>query len=186
MNTNICLSDDLISLRPPQPKDISAIHTAVRESLAELYPWVDWATDAYDEASTQRWMEIVLLAWEHSSGFQFAITDAASGEYIGGCGLDGIDQKNHSCNLSYWVRTSRTGQGIASRAARLIARFAFETIGLLRAEIVIAAGNIASQHVAQKVGAHYEDTLPDHLVVHSTVYDAAIFSLTPKDFDMPG
>lgn len=186
MNTDIQLSDDLILLRPPRSSDAPAIHQAVRESLAELHPWMDWATEAFDEASARRWLDIVQIAWEHSSGFQFVITDALSGEYIGNCGVDGINEKYRFCNLGYWVRTSRTGHGIASRAARLAARFAFEKIGLQRAEIVIAAGNIASQRAAQKAGAHYEGIMLNRMVVRTDVCDAVMFSLTPADFGLAG
>lgn len=186
MNLDAQLSDDLILLRPPRLSDAPAIHQTVRESLTELHPWVDWATEAYDEASTQRWLEHVLLAWEHSSSFHFAITDAFNGEYIGGCSIDGINEKDRFCNLGYWVRTSRTGQGIASRATRLAAKFAFETVGLVRAEIVIAEGNLASQRAAEKAGAHYESTLLNRIVVRSDVYNAVIFSLTPADFGSTG
>jgi len=81
--TNIELTDGSILLRPPHPDDVPALTEAVHESLAELHPWMDWATDAYDEATARRWLEFAQLYWKHSSGFQFAITDAESGQYIG-------------------------------------------------------------------------------------------------------
>src|SRR4051812_32586926 len=118
MNTNLQLTDGLVLLRPPRPDDIPALTAAVHASLTELHPWMDWATNAYDESAAARWLEFVQLAWEHSSAFHFAITAAESGEYIGTCGIDGIDRKRGFCNLGYWVRTSHTRQGIASRAAR--------------------------------------------------------------------
>lgn len=184
MDTNIQLTDGLILLRPPRPEDLPALIEAVHESMAELHPWMDWATEAYNEASARNWLEHVQLAWEHASGFQFAITDAASGQYIGNCGVDGINEKYRFCNLSYWVRTSRTRQGIAGRAMHLAARFAFETAGLVRAEIAIARENIASQRAAVKAGAHYEDILPNRMVVRMDVYDAVMYTLTPADFGL--
>ena len=96
---NIQLTDGLIFLRPPKIDDIPAVVEAVRESLAELHPWMDWATDSYDEDSAKRWLEFVQLYWEHSTGFQFAILDAASGQYLGNCGADGINEKYRFCNL---------------------------------------------------------------------------------------
>lgn len=169
-------------MRAPRAEDVPAIHQAVRESLAELHPWMDWATEAYDTNSTQRWLEFVQLAWLHSSAFQFAIIDVHSGQYIGGCGVDGINEKYHFCNLGYWVRTSCTGKGVASHAVRLAAKFAFHSLGLIRAEIIIAAENLASQRVAQKAGAHYEGILKNRMVVRTDVYDAVMYSFSPADF----
>jgi RimJ/RimL family protein N-acetyltransferase len=182
MDTNIQLTDGVILLRPPCPGDIPSVAAAARESLAELHPWMDWATDHFDEAAASRWLEFTQLAWEHASAFHFVITDAQTGEYIGNCGINGVNEKDRVCNLGYWVRTSRTKQGLASRAARLAARFAFETVGLARAEIVVAAGNVASQRAAQKAGAHYEGQRPKQMVVRTDSYDAVIYSLTPADF----
>lgn len=181
MPANLQLTDGNLALRPPRSEDAPALTAAVRESLAELQPWLEWATQAYDEASALRWLEFVQLARERAAAFHFAITDAASGEYIGNCGLDGLNPKQRSCNLGYWVRTTRTGQGIASRAARLAARFAFESLGLLRVEIVIANANQASQRAAQKAGARYEGLRSAGLVVRTQVYDAAIYSFRLED-----
>jgi RimJ/RimL family protein N-acetyltransferase len=184
MDINIQSTDGLFFLRSPQTGDIPAIYEAVRESLDNLHPWMDWATEAYDEASTRRWLEYTQLAWSHSSSFQFAIIDAVNGQYIGSCGVDGINEKYRFCNLGYWVRTSRTGQSIASRAARLAAQFAFQNAGIIRAEIVIATGNVASQRSAQKAGAHYEGILKNRMVVRMDVYDAVMYSLSPADFSV--
>ena len=158
---------------------------AVRESLIELQPWMDWAGQAFDEAAACRWLQFVELGWEHSSAFHFAIFEAKTGLYLGSCGIDGIDRKNGRCNLGYWVRTSCTRQGMASRAVKLAGRFAFETLELVRIEIVIAAGNLASQRVAQKAGAHYEGLFQNRLVVHTDVYDAMIYALARADLGLP-
>jgi len=182
MYKNIQLCDGAIILRPPRYEDAPELYSAVRESLQELNPWMDWATETYDHSSTQRWLEYTHLAWSHSSAFQFIITDTASGHLLGACGIDGINEKYRFCNLGYWVRTSQARQGIASRTARMCAKFAFENLGMIRVEIVIAEGNLASQRVAQKAGAHYEGILMNRMVVRTDVYDAAMYSFNPIDF----
>jgi len=51
---------------------------------------------------------------------------------------------------------------------RLIARFGFEDLGLLRLlELLIAADNLASRRVAEKVGATFEGVVPagPHVIV---------------------
>ena len=184
MDTNFQLTDGVIIIRPPCADDLPSLIVAVQESLSEIQPWMDWAVADYGEASAAKWLELSLSGWERSAGFQFAIIDANTGEYLGNCSIDGINTKYRFCNLGYWVRTSRTRQGIASRAARLSARFAFETVHLVRAEIVIASENTASQRVAQKAGAHYEGILRNRMIVNSNVYDALMYSFTPADFEL--
>jgi ribosomal-protein-serine acetyltransferase len=182
MDTNIELRDGNLLLRPPRPDDASAIAAAVQESLPELHPWMDWASETYDEAAASLWVERSQLGWEHATTFHFVMIHAETGMYLGNCGMDGIHEKYRFGNLGYWVRTSHTRQGFASRAIRLSARFAFETIKLVRAELVIAAGNIPSQRTALKAGAHYEGIMINRMVVREDVSNAMIYSLTPADF----
>ena len=84
-------------------------------------------------------------------------------------------------NLGYWVRTSATGKGIASRATRLVAGFAFEELKLQRVEIMAAVGNIASQRVAEKAGAIREGVLRKRLLNDDRPLDAVLFSLIEED-----
>ena len=106
------------------------------------------------------------------------------GQILGGCSLSHIHPVYHFCNLGYWVRTSRHGEGIAARATKLAAQFAFEKVKLIRAEIVISVGNEYSKRVAEKVGAHYEGILLNRMVVGKNVYDAHMYSLVPSDFGL--
>jgi RimJ/RimL family protein N-acetyltransferase len=70
---------------------------------------------------------------------------------------------------------------VATRAARLAARFGFEELKLIRIEIVAAAGNLASQRVAEKVGAVREGVMRNGLFIHGAAHDAVLTSLVPED-----
>jgi RimJ/RimL family protein N-acetyltransferase len=184
MDTSLTLTDGFITIRLLQSEDAPELAAAVRESLAELAPWMDWATADYDKVLATNWITLCRDNWLHDKGFQFAITDAVTGQYLGGCGLDGINPKYRFANLGYWVRTSRTRQGIASRAARLAAQFAFEKTDLIRVEIVIAVGNLPSRRAAEKAGATYEGILRNRMTIRDQYCDAVMFSLVPADFGL--
>jgi RimJ/RimL family protein N-acetyltransferase len=178
------VSDDTILLRPFRLEDAQETYTAVRESLTDLKPWMSWAHDDYALNESREFIRITRARWQEGTLFAFAITDAKSGLVLGGCSLSHIHPVYHLCNLGYWVRSSRRGRGIAGRAARLAASYAFEKVGLVRVEIVVAPGNKASLRVAEKVGAHYEGTLRNRMVVGQAVYDAVMYSLIPQDFGL--
>ena len=91
-----------------------------------------------------------------NDGAYFGFATTRDDTFLGVCSLSHIHPVYHFCNLGYWIRSSRRGQGLAGRAARLAARFAFERLNLIRVEIVIAAENTASQKAAEKIGAHRE------------------------------
>lgn len=182
MLSSVPLVDEDLLLRPFQFNDAQALYTAVRESLPELKPWMSWATDGYNEMSAREYITIARARWEEHTFYAFAITRGA--DMVGACTLSSIHPIYRFCNLGYWVRSSARGQGLAGRAAQLAARFAFEHLGLIRVEIVIAVGNQASLRVAEKLGAHDEGVLLNRMVVGRSIYDAHMYSLLPSDLGM--
>src|SRR5512141_2472353 len=112
-------------------RDAEELYTAVHESLADLKPWMSWAHDNYSLEEAKDFIRITRARWEDGSLYAFAIAEK-SRRILGGCSLSHIHPVYHLCNLGYWLRTSRHGEGIAGRAATLAARFAFEQIGLIR------------------------------------------------------
>jgi ribosomal-protein-serine acetyltransferase len=178
------ITDGVILMRPFHLNDAEETYAAVCESLKELKPWMSFAYDGYSIQDAKEFIHITRARWEEGTLFAFVITDAKSGSVLGGCSLSHIHPVYHLCNLGYWVRTSRRGEGIAVRATRLAARYAFEKVGLIRVEIVVAVGNRASQRVAEKAGAHYEGIHHNRMVVGREIYDAHMYSLIPKDFGL--
>lgn len=178
------LTDGFITLRPYEFGDENELYAAVRESLPELSPWMTWANNQYTRDAARDFVAITRAEWPHGSLYSFAITDTNTGQYYGGCGLSHIHPIYKFCNLGYWVRTPQYGKGIAGRAAKLAARFAFEKVNLIRVEIVIAEGNEASKRVAKKIDAHYEGLLLNRMTVGKRILDAHMFSLLPSDFGL--
>jgi RimJ/RimL family protein N-acetyltransferase len=180
----ITLTDGIVSLRPFEFGEEKSLLQAVQESIPELEPWMSWANENYTNETAVNFITLTRAYWSNASMYAFAITDAKTGAIVGGCSLSHIHPVYHFCNLGYWVRTSRQKEGIAGRAAKLAARFAFEKAKLIRAEVVIAVGNEPSKRVAEKIGAHYEGILLNRMVVGTKICDAYMFSLLPSDFGL--
>ena len=85
-------------------------------------------------------------------------------------------------NLSYWVRSSSTGRGIASAAARRLALWAVNELHLARVEITMVATNAASIATARKSGAAFEGCLRNNARWSGESYDMMVFSFVPQDF----
>jgi ribosomal-protein-serine acetyltransferase len=178
----LSLTDGVVTLRPLSLNDLPAVLEAVHESVDEIMPWMTWCTPDYNESIAWPWLASLPQAWESGTQYGLAITDAQSGRFLGGTGLNHINPAYRLANLGYWVRTSATGRGVATRAARLAGEFAVTQLALLRAEIVVAVGNMPSQRVAEKCGAKREGILRNRLIVREKVFDAVMYSLTPQDY----
>jgi len=177
----IKFTNGILTLRPYQITDIEPCFNAIRESINELLPWMWWCHSAYSTKDTQIWIESLPDTCQNATECSFAIIDSEDGSFLGSCGLSNINRTDRCANLGYWVRTSRSRQGVAPAAALGIARFAFKEVELNRVEIVIATENKASIRVAEKIGALREGLLRKRIVVRDTVYDAFMFSLLADD-----
>ena len=113
---------------------------------------------------------------EDGRGAQFAVV-SASGQYLGGCGINAINREHGFANLGYWIRSSAAGRGVAPQAVRLVSAWAFAHTDLQRLEIVVAVQNTRSVRVAEKSGAQLEGLLRARLRMHGRVHDARMYAL---------
>jgi len=178
---NDSLTDGFVLLRRYQDCDSDEIYHAVRESIAELSPWLEWCDESYSLEDAEEFIRQQSQWWEKGEVYNFAITDYQTHTYCGGCLLNNINRGDRFGNLSYWVRSSRVGKGVATAAVKLVANYGFEYLGLNRVEIVVAVENAGSIRVAKKVGATQEGTLRSRIQIRDRVYDALMFSLIPSD-----
>ncbi len=180
------LTDGVIRLRHYRIEDTEELYEAVRESIPELQPWMPWCNPDYSIQESRDWLALREDARAKGSEFDFRISDASTDRYLGGVGLNRIDAMHRRANLGYWIRTSATGRGVATRATRLVARFAFEELSLIRVEIVAAVGNLASQRVAEKAGAVREGVMRKGLLIRNTPHNAVLTSLIAEDIEKQG
>jgi len=166
-----------VHIRPYRQEDTEAAFEAVRESLTDLLQWMPWAHPEYSIADTRSWIDAQIPAFRDGTAYEFAV-ESDAGRYLGACGVNQIDQANRRANLGYWIRSGVTRQGVATAAVRAVRDWAFEHTNLVRLEIVVAVGNVASERVAEKSGATREGTLRNRLFLHGAVRDAMMFSLT--------
>ena len=181
MKDDVILTDGKISLRPYRKSDADSLYHTIRESLAELSPWLEFAHEDYTVKETRKWLKTLPGAWKKGTAYGFCILDTADGSILGGCGLNQIDEANKRANLGYWVRTGRTSQGTATMATLLLAKWGLDELKLNRIEILVAASNTPSLRVAEKVGAHREGVLRQRIAVRDNIYDAVMFSLVSGD-----
>ena len=156
-------------------------HAAILESSQEWFaagmlPKADLSLEEFEQVTSE-----FLEAWEDDSAYFFYALDASVNQVVGSVFLNHVSRQYQMANLGYLVRTSRMGEGIATAAAKLVARYGFETLGLHRIEIVVSQENAASLKVAAKLGAVREGLLRNRLYLHGSPCDAYMHSLIPAD-----
>ncbi len=181
MNLKTELTDGYVIVRPYREEDAGTLYEAVRESIAEVSPWLAWCHENYSIEESREFITSRGIASQGDEWYSFAIFAREDGRFLGGVGLNFMNRVHQMGNLGYWVRTGAVGSGVATSATRLAARFGFEQLGLHRIEIVSAVNNIASQRVAEKAGAVREGLVRKRLLIRGESHDALLFSLIPGD-----
>ncbi len=132
--------------------DAPHLHALLLANLEHLRPWMGWvAAEPLPLEDRRSTITTWSTRWAAGEDFPYAIVDDADGELLGGCGLhrriapDGLE-------LGYWVRGDRTGQGIATDAARALVEAAFSVDGITHVEIHHDAANAASRRIPEKLG----------------------------------
>lgn len=108
----------------------------------------------------------------------FAILSGGSdGELIGSISLLRFAWEHQRGEVGYWLGRAGRGAGHATRAVGLICRWGFTSLALERIDLLAGAGNLASQHVAQRAGFTREALLRSYLAHSGGRQDVVAFGL---------
>lgn len=153
------VTTDRLELRAPALEHVKELTSAVRASLAELKPWMAWATDAYSEAGAEASVRGAMADFATKRDLRYHIFERQSGRLIGSTGLHAINWSVPRFEIGYWLATSATGNGYATEATRALARLAFEQLGAKRVEARCDDLNAASIAVIERCGFRLDGIL---------------------------
>jgi RimJ/RimL family protein N-acetyltransferase len=151
------LTDGSVLLRPWKDADVAAVAEACRDP--EIARWIDDIPAPYTRADARAYVAACRRGWKEGSLWAFAVTDAASGDVMGSCGIGWQDQPHGVAEIGYWVRAGHRGRGVATRAVRLASEWAFQIGGVQRLQLRADELNTASQRVAENAGFRREGVL---------------------------
>lgn len=177
------LIGDRIIIRPLRPGDGAAIFEAVEESRAEIGPWLPWVEKTLTVSDSEQAARRGAARWLLREDLMVGIWDRHTGRYLGGSGLHRINWAVPSFEIGYWLRTSAWGQGYVTEAVQVLCRFAFETLGANRVEILCDTKNSRSTAVPRRLGFVQEALLRNECRDGAgALRDTLVFALTPDDY----
>jgi RimJ/RimL family protein N-acetyltransferase len=144
-----------------------------------------WITEAYNDADIAQFIVGTPQPrrWASATEAEFVIADAARDEPLGLVSLRIADGDPGLAAVGYWLRQEARGQGAATVAVQLIARWAFKELGVQRLELTTAPKNVTSQRVAERAGFTREGVLREltPATKNNGRRDAVLYSLLPAD-----
>ena len=84
--------------------------------------------------------------------------------------------------VGYWIDQAVAGRGLMPEAVVVLARFAFEELGLHRLQVSIIPRNTASRRVPEKLGLRDEGTAIRYLEINGVWEDHVRYAITAEEW----
>jgi RimJ/RimL family protein N-acetyltransferase len=144
------IDGDGVVLRRWTVEDAGVMHSLVTANIDHLRPWMPWIAH---EPLTEDDRRSLLAEWDMSwdAGTDCAFMVERDGVPVGSAGLHSR-KGSGVLEIGYWVSAAATGRGVATAAAKALARHALAMRDVHAVEIHHDSANIASGRVAEKAG----------------------------------
>jgi RimJ/RimL family protein N-acetyltransferase len=171
------LQDGVVLLRRPTWEDAVALR--VIRSEEDTRRWMLWDDEPPpDHAEILRNIERSRQSWTEGTWAVFVIT--VEDVTVGGANL--AFYEHDIAEVSYFLARAERGKGYATRAVRLLSRWAFEQNGIERLELRANPRNEASVRLAERVGFTREGIQrASRRATDGSRFDTVVFSLLPGE-----
>ncbi len=170
-------------LHPFRRRDLEPLVAAVHESLGDLSRWLPWAHARYGRSDALNFIRASAAAWAEGRAYDFAIRSHDDGQtHLGNISVWHTSRREQAGEVGYWVRSDRTGQGIATEAAARVLQTAFEELRLHRVILRVAVGNRASERIAEKLGFVQEGMLRKEVLIAGEWVDHSLWALLDEEY----
>ncbi len=165
-------------LRPLGEADVAAL--AGRQPDEEMRRWLTIrASRVTADVIRAELVRPSEAGWRTGTMAHFSIYDASPEQILGTISLRLY--RHEIAEVGYDLLPEGRGRGIATRAVRLVARWAFQDLGVRRLELRTHPDNLASQRVAERAGFTREGIERSSRRLYDARHDCVLFSLLPGD-----
>jgi [ribosomal protein S5]-alanine N-acetyltransferase len=174
------VADGDLTLRPPATADLPRLVAAFADpEVARISAMSRFGEPPYGDEEARAWLDRQQEARDAGRRLMLAI---AEGERL--VGTIEVDLANAGMGrgeLGYWVMADSRNRGVARRAIRALAAYAFAELNLARVEMLIEPHNPASCRAAEAAGFTREGLLRSFLEFEDQRHDLVMYSLLPGD-----
>jgi len=173
------LGDGAIVLRPYAEADVPDLVKACSDP--ESQRWLFMLPTPYTESDAREFLRTAAAGWEQEHRADYCIADAASGRLLGGIALHADESWAGVAEIGYHVAPWARRRGVATAAARLVAHWGLEVLGLARVQILADTRNAGSCAVATGLSFTREGLRRSDHGREGDIGDHAVFSLLAGD-----
>ena len=172
--------DETYSLVKLDLTQADEVYEVVDRERAHLSTFLDWLSCVNSVEDELRFMKEMMTLEIENKARIYAIYE--ENQLIGTVDIHKIDAQNHTGEIGYWLSQHATGQGVMTKAVRLLCDLAFNDLLLNRLEICAQKENKASQRVAEKVGFRFIGEAREEIYRQGDYVTMYHYELLKRDF----
>ncbi len=131
-----------LRVRCPLPGDGAMVNEAIRESQDELKVWEAYFVNLPSVEESEERARRAHAKFLLREDLRLYMFRKSSGRFVGSAGLHRINWDVGRFEISYWIRTSESGQGLVTEAVHGIVHWASDHLHARRIKICCDARNL--------------------------------------------
>ncbi|SJZ51837.1 GNAT family N-acetyltransferase [Sediminibacterium ginsengisoli] len=160
---DIVLENDVICLMPVAKQDTENLSAAAASDrrLLQYSP-----KQVYTQEMLTAYVDAAIMLREAEIRYSFSIFSKTQGRYAGSTAFLNISNADDRLEIgATWLGKEFQGTGMNRQCKYLMLEFAFDQLHANRVEFKTDERNIQSRKAIEKLGAKYEGTLREHMLV---------------------
>lgn len=149
------LSTERVILRSARAGDGAALREAIGVSLDDFFPWLSFSKKLDDLETFENVSQLGERKFLEDEFYIWRVWEP-NGSLVGSVDLHSINRAVPSCEIGYWVRSDRSGRGLAQEFVNAAIEIAQNTIKVERIEARCDLRNERSWRLAEKLGFEFE------------------------------
>ena len=179
MNENL-LRGELVRLTTEEPETLARLESqwSVNSEYSRLLDW-----DPARRLSVKNFQKWIEKHYENEANYAFTIRTMADDRIIGGIGLEGIRWTHRDCFVGIGLGEREFwGKGYGTDAMRIILRYAFTELNLLRVTLDVFEYNQRGVRSYEKAGFVYEGRARGLIMREGRRWDVIYMGILREDW----
>lgn len=163
---------NLIMLQESLAEKLFQLVDSDREYLNKWLPWVNHTKTVND---TKVFIKNSIVDFAEGKSMNLAIEYL--NEIVGVTGYNTIYKDLKKVEIGYWLSSKQQGRGIITKSCTKLIQHAFNELDIEKVQISVAAENIKSRKVCEKLGFKLEGIIKNSEKLHDKIVDHAIYGM---------
>lgn len=173
--------EDNLELGLAQEHHADEVFSIISENYKHLFDWMSWLNEEMTVEDVRQFYRISLKSFAEN-GSDLVLLIILDGKMVGTIGLHGINRRDKSGEIGYWLVENATGKGLMTKSVERMIDYGFEDLNLNRIVIKCAPENLNSRVLPEKLGFQEEGTEREAAWLHTRFIDHVVYSMLARDW----